>query len=602
DRTAYPPDVDDDIILTFDLYAQLPELEPVNFRITWYHYPFVCPESGEVGWSPYENVTWWYTTTNPFCGRVTVTAQDYSAPLDADLYRVAIDVIACCDCVGTTCTDQSTNITPIFDNVRIGLVTAHAQGTTHVVNPEGTGDYATVQNAIDAAENGDTIELTDGTYTGTGNTNINVQGKAITIRSQSRGAENCIIDCQGSAANQCRGFIFNSGEDSTTVLNGITIRNGYELDGAAIICTDLASSPTISDCILEYNTATDDGGAIYCSHGSSPTMQGCHFDGNQAVDKGGAVCCTESTPLFEDCVFTNNASTGNDGGGLYSQFPGETDVRRCIFDNNTAGDNGGAVYVRDEFSLNLSDCVITNNTASHLTGGVYSYNQCLLEILGCTIVGNGAGDAGGVSCYDSSQANIVASIIAFSSQGSAVYCSDGWAVVTCCDIYGNDGGDYVGCIGSYEGFEGNISSDPLFCDIGNGEYTLREDSPCAEDNNAECGQVGAYGVGCEASTGVDPAWDTADRIVLDQILPNPTSSGISVAFDLPRSCPIDLAVVNVQGRLVKRLVNERWTAGHHTATWDCTASNGKRVTPGVYFVRLAVSDVVMDTRSVIVMD
>ena len=42
----------------------------------------------------------------------------------------------------------------------------------------------------------------------------------------------------------------------------------------------------------------------------------------------------------------------------------------------------------------------------------------------------------------------------------------------------------------------NFSQDPLFCDPGALDYTLRTGSPCAPPGVTGCGQVGAYGVGC----------------------------------------------------------------------------------------------------------
>jgi hypothetical protein len=40
---------------------------------------------------------------------------------------------------------------------------------------------------------------------------------------------------------------------------------------------------------------------------------------------------------------------------------------------------------------------------------------------------------------------------------------------------------------------GNISSDPLFCDTGSGDFRLASDSPCL---GGSCGQIGAFGIGC----------------------------------------------------------------------------------------------------------
>ena len=61
--------------------------------------------------------------------------------------------------------------------------------------------------------------------------------------------------------DQGRGFIFNSGETSTSVLDGFTITNGYveTEDGGGIYCEN--SSPIIKNCTLIGNNAPG-GGAI----------------------------------------------------------------------------------------------------------------------------------------------------------------------------------------------------------------------------------------------------------------------------------------------------------------------------------------------------
>jgi hypothetical protein len=95
-----------------------------------------------------------------------------------------------------------------------------------VVNPEGTGDFPTIQAAVDAVSDGDIIELTDGTFTGRGNRNIDFNGKAITVRSQSGNAENCIMDCEGIPNVTRRGFLFKTDEGEDSVVRDITIMNG----------------------------------------------------------------------------------------------------------------------------------------------------------------------------------------------------------------------------------------------------------------------------------------------------------------------------------------------------------------------------------------
>jgi hypothetical protein len=82
-------------------------------------------------------------------------------------------------------------------------------------------DYPTIQAGIDAAAGGDIVIVADGTFVGSGNKDLDFNGKAITVKSEN-GPENCIIDCQGNG----RGFYFHSGETQSSVLSGFTITNG----------------------------------------------------------------------------------------------------------------------------------------------------------------------------------------------------------------------------------------------------------------------------------------------------------------------------------------------------------------------------------------
>jgi hypothetical protein len=103
-------------------------------------------------------------------------------------------------------------------------VVATAGAAVYVVSPDGAGDFVTIQEAVDAALDGDVIELTDGVFMGECNTDIDYLGKSITVRSRSGNPEACIIDCRDSMPR--RGFMFHSGEDENAVLEGVTIRNG----------------------------------------------------------------------------------------------------------------------------------------------------------------------------------------------------------------------------------------------------------------------------------------------------------------------------------------------------------------------------------------
>ncbi len=147
---------------------------------------------------------------------------------------------------------------------------------TFVIRPDGSGAFPDIQAALQAALDGDVIELTDGTFTGVGNRNLLFHGKAIVVRSQSGDPQSCVIDCQQLG----RGFHFCSGEQSASIVSSVTITHANppqgEYLGGAILCK-YGSSPWIVNCTFR-NNEVGLGSGIRCEAGSSPTVIHCSFE------------------------------------------------------------------------------------------------------------------------------------------------------------------------------------------------------------------------------------------------------------------------------------------------------------------------------------
>jgi len=123
-------------------------------------------------------------------------------------------------------------------------------GRTIYVDANGLADFNNIQAAIDDANDGDTVIVNPGTYTGDGNRDIDFLGKASTVRSTDPNNPNIvattIIDCNGTQEDPHRGFYFHNNEDANSVLVGLTITGGYgpraqiftnlESVGGAILC------------------------------------------------------------------------------------------------------------------------------------------------------------------------------------------------------------------------------------------------------------------------------------------------------------------------------------------------------------------------------
>ena len=234
------------------------------------------------------------------------------------------------------------------------------------VDDHGPAYFDNIQAAIDDADDGDTIRVLDGTYTGDGNRDISFRGKAVTVRSLN-GPENCIIDCQGSEAQPHRGFLFHNWEDSNSVLDGFTIRNGYDpASGGGIYCG--SGSPTIQNCIITNNRARDDAGGIMCDV-ASPTIRNCIITKNIAeVWEGGGMHCRSCTgAILDNCLITENSA--GYGGGIGSSGdnflpPGDVIVTNCTFSANSAR-SGGAVHVGDGSQPFMLNCILWGDAAMY---------------------------------------------------------------------------------------------------------------------------------------------------------------------------------------------------------------------------------------------
>ncbi len=412
------------------------------------------------------------------------------------------------------------------------VMAAASVGTAEVytVLPDGNGDFPTIQAAIDAAEEWDVIELGDGTFTGDGNRSVSFLGKAVTVRSASGDPEACVVDCE---MVDC-GFVFASGEGPLSVLDGLTITQGYSWypnGGGGVYCN--GSSPTLRNLVLSGNhVQSSNGGGMMC-HGGSPTLTDVTFLGNEAYtefmhyNSGGGLYSIGSNVTLTNVMFSENYALINvsfvsNGGGTWehSRTGGLDIVRGAI-----------ATLLHVEFRDNYDEAMFVAGSAS-LTAVTFSDNyegalSCFASAYVSThvILENvtfSHNREHGIECAGATL-ELENTIIAFTSdsypvEGHAIT-GEGDITLTCCNIFGNEGGDWVGPIADQYGVNGNMAMDPVFCSDEHPEYpyTLHSNSPCAPNSpsNPDCGLIGAWPIGCGPTIVEEMTWGSIKAMYLN---------------------------------------------------------------------------------------
>jgi len=243
------------------------------------------------------------------------------------------------------------------------------------VDDDGPADFNNIQAAIDDSNDGDTVMVADGIYTGDGNRDIDFNGKAITVSSEN-GPENCIIDCQASHGNPHRGFHFHSGEGQNSILEGFTICNGYADKGGGIYCN--YSSPKIIGCTISANTSIRwDGGGVYCRNRSSPMITNCTIAHNSAQYGGGIKFVSNSNATISNCTISGNSAEW--GGGI-NCFTSTPTIINCAI----KGNSGAGIYCSGSFK---SPTIINSTITGNGGAGIHCHGACA-TISSCAINAN----------------------------------------------------------------------------------------------------------------------------------------------------------------------------------------------------------------------
>jgi predicted outer membrane repeat protein len=300
---------------------------------------------------------------------------------------------------------------------------------------------------------------------------------------------------QTTKSDNSTNVVTSSGNDANAVLEGFTIRGGYNMawadpgpSGGAGMNIYYHSKATVIKCTFTYNAARECGGGILIID-SNPTIIECIFTKNFASSGAGIFTGTtfgtthssnpqSSNPIILKCVFNNNYSVAV-GAGIYN-YKGIPKLSNCIFKSNISGLTGAGINGDD--NMELETCSFIQNTAG--SGGAIA-TRANITLKYCIFIENKAlgtryYSEGGGACYLSGENSTITNCTFsgnWAKQNGAIYKTSSSILNISNSILWNEENkisdsnsstlivrysDIQGCL---EG-EGNINTDPLFANPG----------------------------------------------------------------------------------------------------------------------------------------
>jgi len=355
------------------------------------------------------------------------------------------------------------------------------------------GDYATIQSAVDAAVDGDIVNIASGTYA----EQVDITGKAIELRGE--GSSSTTLDGTSFVGTILKVSSVSSG---TAVVRDLGFINGsavYPLgpDGGGLY--GYYSNIDVHDCSFWNNVAENWGGGLNLFQCTS-AITGCEFSENATTHwyDGGGMAVRQSSISVTSCNFTNNTAVGQGGGMLF--MASDVDISNCNFTNNHAGNGGGGMSASGVSSSGtINNCIFegndTGNYASSLqcSGFTGSFSNCHfmngISTFGggvmvsgtsypvfnnCIFHGNtnGIGHGGGITMSYNGHATFNDCTISgnTSAFGGGVWAYQAAATLDNCEIVGNTSWDYCGGLGfaGPPGFNATVTNCYIHGNVANG--------------------------------------------------------------------------------------------------------------------------------------
>ncbi|MEN9785025.1 MAG: hypothetical protein RLZZ299_289 [Pseudomonadota bacterium] len=231
-----------------------------------------------------------------------------------------------------------------------------------LITLDGATNHGTIADALDAAQDGSTILLCDGTYAETVTLSADVTLASL------HGPSTVTLD-----AGNVGSVVTVTGGVAT--LDGLTLTGGAGslVDGRLVgggIAVASGAMVNVRDCVVEDNLATR-GAGLHLVQGAAANVNGSVFRNNVATDWGGAVMARGTFFAFDTSFQDNEASRG---GAIAASYV-DLSLQDVTATGNAASDFGGALYAMRGSAVRATGAVVFSGNSSARYGGAVALDD-----------------------------------------------------------------------------------------------------------------------------------------------------------------------------------------------------------------------------------
>ena len=320
---------------------------------------------------------------------------------------------------------------------------------------------ATIETAFLSATATDTVFVLPGIYY----EQVNFQGKGVvlsslyTITKDPEYIQTTVLD----GSNEGTVVVMNSGEESSAVLTGFTIRNG---SGSEWIISG-----------NEHNA----GGGVFIDH-SAPRLENLIIENNSSPEWGGGLALINSNSILTNVDIRTN--TANLGGGLFCMNSDMVIAGSTIY-GNIAQTSGGGVRII-ESDLSFRHTVFAENSAISSGGALGLSNSAVL--LGNSTLVQNESPLGPAVHLKNTSVILAVNTISWLNPLPAIYASSvqgpNSVILSHSDLEGGLGTIFTNGNCAVFLMGSNLDVDPFFSDVDNDDFTLQNESPCIDAGTA----------------------------------------------------------------------------------------------------------------------